>query len=139
MRPEAVHASTQAIFSNVYGAEAHDYVRMPPIKETIAMHLCPSSATLAADLSMSFKPCRLTPHLVQKAYTSAGEARFTLHKMTVLQVFQAKILQSLDSGCVDTDAVKDLPAATDFALMTTKHSVQAIGRSMGFMVVLHRP
>ncbi|XP_056593677.1 uncharacterized protein LOC130412904 [Triplophysa dalaica] len=53
-------------------------------------------------------------------------------------VFQAKILQSLDSGSLEADATRDLRAATDFALMATKRTAQAIGRSMGFMVVLHR-
>ncbi len=41
---------------------------------------------------------------------------------------------------VDTspEAVNDLRAATDFALMATKFAAQAIGRTMGFMVVQQR-
>lgn len=56
-----------------------------------------------------------------------------LHSMTVIQVFQVKRLESLDDGSVDADVVRDLYAATDFNLMATKRSAQA----MGFMVVLH--
>ncbi|MGL4351039.1 MAG: hypothetical protein ACRCT2_10830 [Plesiomonas shigelloides] len=81
---------------------------------------------------------RFTAHLAGKAYASAGDAASALHAMAVLQVFQAKILQSLDSGSLEADATRDLRAATDFALMATKRTAQAIGRSMGFMVVLHR-
>ncbi|ROL03910.1 hypothetical protein DPX16_23345 [Anabarilius grahami] len=58
--------------------------------------------------------------------------------MAVLQVFEEKILQALDSGSIDTDVVRDLCVATDFALMATKCSAQAIGRAMSFMVVLHK-
>ncbi len=31
-----VHSTTQAIFSHVDGAEAHGYVRSPPVEETVA-------------------------------------------------------------------------------------------------------
>lgn len=106
---------------------------MPPVGETIAVHLCTSPTTLGVDLSL---PCRLTAHLADKAYASAGEAASALHSMAVLQVFQAKLLQSLDSGNVDADAMKDL--RTDFVLMATKCSAQAISRSMRFMMFLHR-
>ncbi len=37
-----------------------------------------------------------------------------------------------------TEAVNDLRAATDFALMATKRAAQAIGRTMGFIVVQQR-
>lgn len=60
-----------------------------------------------------------------------------LHAMAILQVFQAKILQSLD-GAVETDTVHNFRAATDLALMATKLSAQAIGKSMRFLVVLQR-
>ncbi len=39
-----VHSATQAMFSQVDGAEAHGYVRMPPVEETVAAHLCRTSA-----------------------------------------------------------------------------------------------
>ncbi len=61
-----------------------------------------------------------------------------LHAMAVLQVFQAKLLQSLEGGTSSPEAVSDLRAATDFALMATKRTAQAIGRTMGFMVVQQR-
>lgn len=58
------------------GAEAHGYVHMPPVVP-FPEHV-PS------------KLCRLTAHLADKAYASAGEAVSVLHSMAVLQVFQAK-------------------------------------------------
>ncbi len=39
-----VHSNTQAMFSHVDGAEAHGYVRSPPVEETVAAHLCPAAA-----------------------------------------------------------------------------------------------
>ncbi len=34
--------------------------------------------------------------------------------------------------------MKDLRAATDFALMATKQAAQAVGKAMGFMIILQR-
>ncbi len=134
-----VHSSTQAMFSHVDGAEAHGYVRSPPVEETVAAHLCPAAAkTLGSDISLPSKPCRTTAHLANKAYASDGEAASALHAMAVLQVFQAKLLQAAEGGALTAEATKDLRAATDFALMATKRAAQAVGKAMGFMVVLQR-
>ncbi len=127
------------MFSHVDGAEAHGYVRSPPIEETVAAHLCPAAAkTLGSAISLPSKPCRTTAHLANKAYASDGEAASALHAMAVLQVFQAKILQAAEGGALTAEATKDLRAATDFALMVTKRAAQAVGKAMGFMVVLQR-
>ncbi len=68
-----VHSATQAMFSQVDGVEAHLYVCMPPVEETVAAHLCPASAkTMGSDISQPSKPCRMTAHLASKAYSSAG-------------------------------------------------------------------
>ncbi len=70
-----VHTTTQATFSHVDGAEAHGYVRSPPVEETVAAHLCPAAAkTLGSDISLPSKPCRTTAHLANKAFASDGEA-----------------------------------------------------------------
>ncbi len=58
--------------------------------------------------------------------------------MAVLQVFQAKLLQTAEGGVLTPEATKDLRAATDFALMATKRAAQSVGKAMGFMVVLQR-
>ncbi len=134
-----VGIATQAMFSQVDGAEAHGYVRMPPVEETVAAHLCPASAkTMDSDISLPSKPCRMTAHLASMAYSSAGEGASALHAMAVLQVFQAKLLQSLEGRTASPEAVNNLRAATDFALMATKRAAQAIGQTMGFMVVQQR-
>ncbi len=58
--------------------------------------------------------------------------------MAVLQVFQAKLLQAAEGGALTAEVTKDLRAATDFALMATKRVAQAVGKAMGFMVILQR-
>ncbi len=134
-----VHSNTQAMFSHVDGAEAHGYVRSPPVEETVAAHLCPAAAkSLGPDISLPSKPCRTTAHLANKAYASDGEAASALHAMAVLQVFQAKLQQTAEGGVLTPEATKDLRAATDFALMATKRAAQSVGKAMGFMVVLQR-
>ncbi len=134
-----VHSNTQAIFSHVDGAEAHGYVRSPPVKETVAAHLCPAAAkTLGSDISLPSKPCRTTAHLANKAYASDGEAASALHAMAVLQVFQAKLLKAVEGVALTAEATKDLRAAMDCALMATKRAAQAVGKAMAFIVVLQR-
>ncbi|XP_059366460.1 uncharacterized protein LOC132105393 [Carassius carassius] len=132
------HAGGSKIFTKVDGAEARGYTRIPPVEESIAAHLCPSSASLKTGATLPSRPFRLTTHVADKAYSASGEAISALHTMAVLQVFQAQLLKSLDEGRADPEAFKDLHAATDFALKATKKTAQAIGRSMGYMVVLHR-
>lgn len=52
--------------------------------------------------------------------------------MAVLQVFQAKLLQSLEGGAITPDTIKDLSAVTGFAVMAIMCAAQVTGRSMGF-------
>ncbi len=111
----------------------------PVTTETVATHLCPAAAkTLGSDITLPSKPCRTTAHLANKAYASDGEAASVLHAMAVLQVFQAKLLQAAEGGVRTAEAVKDLRAATDFALMVTKRAAQGVGKAMGFMIILQR-
>ncbi len=131
-----VHSTTQAIFSHVDGAEAHGYVRSPPVEETVAEHLCTAVAkTLGSDISLPSKPCRTTTHLANKAYASDGEVAFALLAMVVLQVFQAKLLQAAEGRALTFEAVKGLRAVTDFALIAMKRAAQAVGKAMCFMVL----
>ncbi len=88
-------------------------MRSPPVEETVAAHLCPAAAkTLGSDISLPSKPCRTTAYLSNKAYASDDEAASALHAMAVLQIFQPA-----GGGALTAEAVKDLGAATDFALM----------------------
>ncbi|XP_051516693.1 uncharacterized protein LOC127419388 [Myxocyprinus asiaticus] len=59
-----------------------------------------------------------------------------LHTMAVLQVFQAKLLRQMDEQGFDPETFKELRTATDLALHATKVMTQAIGKSMGNLVVL---
>ncbi|XDV20475.1 hypothetical protein PO909_025797 [Leuciscus waleckii] len=58
--------------------------------------------------------------------------------MAVLQVYQAKLLQSIDEVGPNPEAFSDLRSATDLALQATKATAQAIGKSMASLVVLER-
>ncbi|CAM4569325.1 unnamed protein product [Leuciscus chuanchicus] len=133
-------ASTQAMFAPVDDAEVHGYLHMPPVEETVAAHLCPNSTpALGSDRTLPSKPCRFTAHQADKAYGAAGEAVSALHAMAILQVMQAKLLKSMDGAAsADAGVIRDLRSATDLALVATKRAAQAVGRSMGYLVVLHR-
>ncbi len=66
---------------------------MPPLDESVAAH--PS------------KPCRTTAALAGRSYASAGQAASVLHSMAVLQVFQAKLLSSMDESEPDPVTLRE--------------------------------
>ncbi|RXN06477.1 guanylate cyclase 2G-like protein [Labeo rohita] len=113
-----IHSSTQAMFYHVDGVGS----RRPSPR--ICAHLRPCLVQTSACLLSLVEAV----HLTHKACSSAGTEVSVLHVMAVLQVFQAKLLQTLESS--DIDVVKDLHTAADFALMSSECSAQFIGQSM---------
>lgn len=122
--PQSVrtHTGGSEIFTKVDGTETQGYTRIPPVEESVAAHLCPSSASLRRQCCHQ----SLAARIADKAYAASGEEISALHTMAVLQVFQAQLLKSLDWG----ETFKDLRAAKDFTLKATKKTAQAIRHSM---------
>lgn len=58
--------------------------------------------------------------------------------MAVLQVFQKRLLRSLDDEGPVQESLCKLQTAADLALATSKKVAQGIGRNMGSLVVLYR-
>ncbi len=58
--------------------------------------------------------------------------------MTILQVYQAMVLQDLHEGDPDPELLQELRSATDYAFRATKVMAQALGRAMSTMVVQER-
>ncbi|ROL50609.1 hypothetical protein DPX16_23879 [Anabarilius grahami] len=134
-----LHTSHRSALTSVDGSEEKGYEHLPPLDEAVAAHLCPPAAVgWKTKRSLPSKPCRTTSALPGRAYTSAGQAASALHSMTIFQVFQAKLLRSMDESGVEESAFRDLRSATDLALRATKATTQAIGRSMASLVVLER-
>lgn len=65
-----------------------------------------------------------------KAYTASGQAASSLHAMTILQVYQAMVLQDLHEGDPDPELLQELRSATDYALRATKVTAQALERAV---------
>ncbi|ROJ25262.1 hypothetical protein DPX16_20075 [Anabarilius grahami] len=106
-----LHTSHRSALTSVDGSEEKGYEHLPPLDEAVAAHLCPPAA---------------------------GELTPQLHSMAIFQVFQTKLLRSMDESDVEETAFRDLRSATDLALRATKAAAQAIGRSMASLVVLER-
>ncbi|XP_067261185.1 uncharacterized protein [Chanodichthys erythropterus] len=125
--------------TSVDGSEEKGYEHLPPLNEAVVAHLCPPTAVgWKTKRALPSKPCRTTSALAGGAYTCAGQSASVLHTMAILQVFQAKLLCSLDESSIDAPAFRDLRSATDLALHATKATAQAIGQSMANLVVLER-
>lgn len=87
---------------------------MPPLDEAVAAHLCPPPRLWSERINEPFllSPAeRPPPWLVEP---------IRLLAMAILQVFQAKLLRSLDESGIDSPAFHDLHSATDLALSATK-------------------
>ncbi len=78
----------------------------------------------------------MTADLRPLAVSTAGQAASALHVMAILQVYQAKLLKSLDEDGPDPEVFKELRHAMDLALRATKVTARAITRNMGNLVVL---
>ncbi len=105
----------------------------------MAVHLCPPTTIgWKAKATHLSKPCRRTSALAGRAYSSAGQAASVLHSMAVLQVFQAKVIHSMDESNPNPAAFSELRSMTNLALGATKMTAQALGRSIASLVVLER-
>lgn len=115
------------------------YGGTPRTEDTVAAHLCPSTS-LKVKLSVVHpnKPYRTITSVVGKAYTAPGQAASALHSMSVLQVFQAKMLKHLEKNVPNLEIFRELRNSTDLALRATKMTGQSIGCTMGSLVVLNR-
>ncbi|ROL44132.1 hypothetical protein DPX16_15625 [Anabarilius grahami] len=124
-----LHTTHRSALTTVDGSEEKGYEHLPPLDEAVAAHPCPPAAVgWKTKRALPSKPCRTTSTLAGRAYTSAGQAASALHTMAIFQVFQAKLLRSLDESGIDAPAFRDLRSATDLALRATKATAQAIGR-----------
>lgn len=84
-------------------------MRLPPLDEAVATHLCPPTVFGSkVKVSHSSKPLRTTSAPAGRAYTSAGQAGSALHTMAVLQVFQPKLLHSMDESSPDLAVFREL-------------------------------
>ncbi|ROL45289.1 hypothetical protein DPX16_17900 [Anabarilius grahami] len=129
--------TTSTALNSMDGSEEKGYKRMPPLDEAVAAHLCPPAAVRWKNKrALPSQPCRTTSALAGRAYSSASQAASVLHTMAILQVFQAKLLRSMDESGTDAPTFRELRSATDLALRATKATAQVIGHSMASLVVL---
>ncbi len=121
------------------GGAAKGYVELPPVERSVAMQLCPKTATSwRGNPRLPSRACKFSSSLADKAYTACGEAASALHAMALLQVYQAKALKELHEGSSDPGVMQELRTATDLALRATKVTARSLGRAMSTLVVQER-
>ncbi len=121
------------------GGAARGYTEVPPVERSVAMQLCPRTAsTWRCNPLLPSRACRHSSALTGSAYAACGEAASALHAMALLQVHQAKALRDLHEGGHDPGVLSELRTATDLALRATKVTARSLGRAMSTMVVQER-
>ncbi len=126
-----------ADFTNLICSVEQGYTTVPAVEDTLAAHLSPNSApSWKSRPLLPSKPNRTTSALIGKSYMAAGQPGAALHTMAILQAYQVEVLKEMDEGDNMTpEAVKELHWATDLALRATKHTAQAVGRSVVGLVM----
>ncbi len=121
------------------GGVAKGYVELPPVERSMAIQLCPKTATSwRGNPRLPSRACKFSSSLVGKAYTACGEAASTLHAMALLQVYQARALKELHEGSSDPGVMQELHTAMDLALRVTKVTTRSLGQAMSTLVVQER-
>lgn len=123
-------SGSSSAFTALDGGAAKGYVGIPPVERSVAMQLCPQSAS--AWRGGPKLPSKAT--LVAKAYRAAGQAASALHAMASLQVYQAKLLRQLHEGSADPGVLQEARTATDLALRATKVTARSLGQVMSTLV-----
>ncbi|KAI2654754.1 Transposon Ty3-G Gag-Pol polyprotein [Labeo rohita] len=121
-------------YRNVAGTTECRYRAIPWVEQTLASYLSPEAASSLKAPVLPSKPLRTTSALVGKGYLAAGQAGACLHKMAVLQAYQADLLKELDeSDEISRDDISELRRAADLSLRAIKETARAISRSMAAM------
>ncbi len=129
-------SSGSSSLATLDGGAARGYTEVPPVERSVAMQLCPRTAsTWCGNPLLPSQACRHSSALTGSAYVGCGEAASALHAMALLQVHQAKALRDLHEGGHDPEVLSELRTATDLALRATKFTARSRGRAMSTMVV----
>ncbi len=132
-------SSGSSSLATLDGGAARGYTEVPPVERSVAMQLCPRTAsTWRGNPLLPSRACRHSSALTGSAYAACGEAASALHAMALLQVHQAKALRDLHEGGHDPGVLSELRTATDLALRATKVTARSLGRAMSTMVVQER-
>ncbi len=132
-------SSGSSSLATLDGGAARGYMEVPPVERSVAMQLCPRTAsTRRGNPLLPSRACRHSSALTGSAYAACGEAASALHAMALLQVHQAKALRDLHEGGHDPGVLSELRTATDLALRATKVTARSLGRAMSTMVVQER-
>ncbi len=132
-------SSGSSSLATLDGGAARGYMEVPPVERSVAMQLCPRTAsTWRGNPLLPSRACRHSSALTGSAYAACGEAASALHAMALLQVHQAKALRDQHVGGQDPGVLSELRTATDLALRATKVTAWSLGRAMSTMVVQER-
>ncbi len=87
-------SSGSSSLATLDGGAARGYTEVPPVERSVAMQLCPRTAsTWRGNPLLPSRACRHSSALTGSAYAACGEAASALHAMALLQVHQAKALR----------------------------------------------
>ncbi len=95
-----IHRYKHANHADIEGMREHGYVSISPIEGTLASYLLAGVTSTLKAPALPSKPLKDTSRLNGRAYVAVGQAGASLHKMSVLQAYQADLLK--DWRCVHT-------------------------------------
>ncbi len=121
-------SSGSSSLATLDGGEARGYTEVPPVEQSIAMQLCPRTAsTWRGNPLLPSRACRHSSALTGSAYAACGEAASALHAMALLQVHQAKALRDLHEGTTQEFSVSfGLPRTSRYERRRLRRGLWAV-------------
>ncbi len=102
-------SSGSSSLATLDGRAARGYTEVPPVEQSVAMKLCPNTASSwRGNPLLPSRACRHSSSLTGCAYAACGVAASPLHAMALLQVHQAKVLRDLHEGGHDPEVLSEL-------------------------------
>lgn len=119
------------------GMENYGLRQMPPVEPAVATHLHPKTSMSAGGPALPSRADRFQSSLTDKCYRAAALSVRALNASSMLMAYQAELEEQM-TAAPDAALWEEVCVITDHCLHLHKVAIQAMGRSMGLMVLQER-
>uniref|UniRef100_A0A087X675 Uncharacterized protein n=1 Tax=Poecilia formosa TaxID=48698 RepID=A0A087X675_POEFO len=119
------------------GMEKCGLRQLPPVEPAVAAHLHPKTSMSAGGPTLPSKADRFQSSLTDKSYRAAALSVRALNASSLLMAYQAELEEQM-TALPDAALWEEVCIITDHCLQLHKVAIQALGRTMGLMVLQER-
>uniref|UniRef100_A0A096M526 Uncharacterized protein n=1 Tax=Poecilia formosa TaxID=48698 RepID=A0A096M526_POEFO len=119
------------------GMEKCGLRQLPPVEPAVAAHLHPKTSMSAGGPTLPSRADRFQSSLTDKSYRAAALSVQALNASSLLMAYQAELEEQMTT-LPDAALWEEVCIITDHCLQLHKVAIQALGRTMGLMVLQER-